>query len=107
MRCVMKNNWETIVGNVGTVYTGTNGFEARKTYSQYVAISKNGLGHAGHENVTLMKNDETNPSDSPPPQKNPPPPPKTQIFSGGESVPPGGGKGGGGGGVYFGRGGPY
>ena len=54
----MKNNWETIVGNVGTVYTGTNGFEARKTYSQYVAISKNGLGHAGHENVTLMKNDE-------------------------------------------------
>jgi len=54
----MKNNYHVIVGNVGTVYEGTNGFIAIKEYNSYVGISKNGIGRAGGENVTLIKNDD-------------------------------------------------
>jgi len=54
----MKNKWEVIVGNVGSVYLGSNGFDARKHYNQYVYLSKHNHGRAGGEPVTLMKNDE-------------------------------------------------
>ncbi len=52
----MSNVWETIVGNIGTVYTGSNGFQARKLYGSYVAQSKAGYGRCGNESVVLMKN---------------------------------------------------
>jgi len=51
----MKHEWEVIVGNIGTVYSGTNGFEARKKFSTYVKQSKTGYGRAAYEDVTLMK----------------------------------------------------
>jgi hypothetical protein len=54
----MSNKWEVIVGNVGTVYEGSNGFKARQEYSAYVAISKKNTGRAGGESVFLMKNGE-------------------------------------------------
>ena len=53
------SRWEVIVGNVGAVYDGPNGFEAIKAYGEYVAISKAGEGRAGYEPVYLMRNRET------------------------------------------------
>lgn len=50
--------YRTIVGNLGTVYFGTNGFEARKEYSVYVAKSKLSFGRVSNESVTLLKDDE-------------------------------------------------
>ena len=54
----INNTWEVIVGNVGKIYSGTNGFEAIKEYNAYVHISKSGLGRAGGEDVILFKNGE-------------------------------------------------
>ena len=51
-------NYLLIVGNIGTVYRGTNGFEAMKQYGQYVALSKAPHGRASGENVTLFCDDE-------------------------------------------------
>lgn len=50
--------WEVIVGNIGTVYSGTNGFEANTTFQTYVGQSNSGYGRAGGEDVTLMKDGE-------------------------------------------------
>lgn len=50
--------YEVIVGNVGTVYSGTNGFEARKVYGQYKKQSLSGVGRAGGESVVLMWEEE-------------------------------------------------
>lgn len=54
----MKNQYQVVVGNVGVVYEGTNGFTANVEYNQYVAISKTGKGKAGGETVTMIKNQE-------------------------------------------------
>jgi hypothetical protein len=54
----MKTQYEVIVGNIGTVYSGSNGFEATKTYNQYIGQSKAPHGRASGETVTLFKNDE-------------------------------------------------
>lgn len=51
-------NYQLIVGNVGTVYEGPNGFEAMKQYWQYVACSKAPYGRASGEDVTLICDDE-------------------------------------------------
>jgi hypothetical protein len=53
-----KPTWEVIVGNIGTVYSGTNGFEANTTFQTYVGQSNSGYGRAGGEDVTLMKDGE-------------------------------------------------
>jgi hypothetical protein len=54
----MKNQYQLIVGNVGTVYEGTNGFNAIKDYNQYVKLSKESTGRVSGESVTLIRNDE-------------------------------------------------
>ena len=38
--------WQTIVGNIGTVYDGPDGFEARKMFHAYRSQSQRGLGRA-------------------------------------------------------------
>jgi hypothetical protein len=46
--------YEVIVGNIGTVHSGSNKKEALKHWKTYVAQSKSGVGRAGNESVTLM-----------------------------------------------------
>lgn len=46
--------YEVIVGNIGTVHSGSNKSEALKHWREYVRQSKTGTGRAGHEPVTLM-----------------------------------------------------
>lgn len=52
------DRFEVIVGNIGSVYRGTNKKEAFKKYHAYIELSKSGSGRAGGEDVTLMVNDE-------------------------------------------------
>ena len=52
------SEYELIVGNIGTVYSGSSKKEALKHYSIYVKQSKTGRGRAGGEDVTLMQNGE-------------------------------------------------
>jgi hypothetical protein len=52
----MSNNWELVVGNIGSVYQGSNGFEANSRYQTYVGQSKAGYGRAAGESVTLFRN---------------------------------------------------
>lgn len=54
----MKNNYQVIVGNIGNVYSGTNGFEAIEEYNAYIGLSKAKFGRVSGESVTLLKNDE-------------------------------------------------
>ena len=53
-----KKRWEVIVGNIGTVYSGSDEKQARKDYRDYVDISRAGAGSAGGEPVTLMRDGE-------------------------------------------------
>ena len=48
--------WTVIVGNIGTVFIGSNGFNAHVTYNQYVGDSKKQYGRGSGEPVHLMKN---------------------------------------------------
>ncbi len=50
--------WEVIVGNIGKVWSGTNGFIANRTYGLYIRHSKNGDGRAAGEPVTLFRDNE-------------------------------------------------
>ena len=50
--------YQVIVGNVGTVYSGPSKRMARREYTAYVRISKAGVGRAGDENVTLMTDED-------------------------------------------------
>jgi hypothetical protein len=52
------STYEVIVGNIGTVYSGSNHLEATRTWASYVKDSKSGGGRADGESVTLMKNGE-------------------------------------------------
>jgi len=54
----MKNEWEVVVGNIGTVYKCSDASYAVEAYNDYVKISKNGKGRAAGESVTLLKNGE-------------------------------------------------
>lgn len=50
--------YQTIVGNIGTVYDGDNGFEARKLFHTYRSQSQRLYGRASGEPVTLFEDDE-------------------------------------------------
>lgn len=52
------SQYQTVVGNVGTVYDGTNGFEAHKQFYIYVSNSKLGYGRAANERVVVLRDDE-------------------------------------------------
>ena len=54
----MPTTYEVIVGNVGTVYRGANGFDARVEYNRAVGRSKRGGGRDAGEPVTLMRDDD-------------------------------------------------
>jgi hypothetical protein len=45
------------VGNIGQVYAGWLITEARKTFGEYVAMSKSGLGRCAGECVVLLDDD--------------------------------------------------
>lgn len=53
-----SNEYMLIVGNIGTVYTGHNGFEANTLFQSYVSASHAKHGRASGEDVTLFKNGE-------------------------------------------------
>lgn len=57
--------YQVIVGNIGTVYDGTNKIAAMKCYREYVQQSKEGYGSAGHEPVTVFQDDEVRESYDP------------------------------------------
>lgn len=50
--------YQVIVGNIGTVYDGSNEKEATKHFREYKRQSERGLGRAGCEPVTLMEDNE-------------------------------------------------
>jgi hypothetical protein len=50
-----KAQYEVIVGNIGTVYSGTDKAEADRQFDTYVQASQAGCGRAGDEPVTMMK----------------------------------------------------
>ncbi len=54
----MKNNYEVIVGNIGSVHQGCNLKVAERKYRAYVKDSKSGIGRAGNESVVLFNNAE-------------------------------------------------
>jgi hypothetical protein len=47
--------WEVIVGNIGTVLTTENGFDAMQTYSAYKKQSESEYGRASGESVVLLR----------------------------------------------------
>jgi hypothetical protein len=53
-----ENTWEVIVGNIGTVFNGTDGAEAMRTYGRWKELSLANYGRCGNEEVTLFKNSE-------------------------------------------------
>jgi hypothetical protein len=52
------NEYQVIVGNIGTVYNGTNLATAKKVYREYWNQSDAQYGRASNEDVTLMRNGE-------------------------------------------------
>ena len=48
--------YETVVGNVGTVYIGGCHRFAEEAFTTYVRQSKTGNGRAGGEDVTILRN---------------------------------------------------
>jgi hypothetical protein len=50
--------YEVIVGNIGLVYTGSNGFTANVVYGTYKRQSKEGRGRAAGEDVTALRDGE-------------------------------------------------
>jgi len=53
-----QSAFEVIVGNIGTVYRGSNFMQASCKFAEYVKQSKTGYGRARGEDVTLMHNGE-------------------------------------------------
>lgn len=53
-----KSRYEVVVGNVGTVYTGTSRKDALDSYNEYVELSESGFGRAANEDVALMLDGE-------------------------------------------------
>lgn len=49
---------EVIVSNIGTVYNGTNGFEATRQYNTYKGLSCQPFGKPSGESVTWLKDGE-------------------------------------------------
>lgn len=50
----MSKEYIVIVGNIGTVYSGTDPMKAQSSYAEYVGQSVSGIGRASGEDVTLM-----------------------------------------------------
>lgn len=57
-RYAPKQEYEVVVGNIGTVYTGHDRLTALKHYRSYREMSRRGTGSAGAEDVTLFKDRE-------------------------------------------------
>lgn len=53
-----KNNYEVVVGNIGTVCRELNKKATLKVYAEYVELSKNNRGRAGQQPVTMFANGE-------------------------------------------------
>jgi hypothetical protein len=51
----MKVEHQVIVGNLGTVYQGTNGSLAGQTYREYVNLSNQAHGRCSGESVTWLR----------------------------------------------------
>lgn len=51
-------NYQVIVGNIGTVYSGNDSMEANRIFDLYKQLSIDGYGRAAFEPVTLMRNNE-------------------------------------------------
>lgn len=47
-----------IVGNIGTVYQGSNENQAAAAYTEYVSQSKENYGRASGESVVWMRDEE-------------------------------------------------
>ncbi len=52
------DQYEVVVGNIGSVYSGNDLEEATKHYAEYVGQSRLGYGRAANEGVTLLANGE-------------------------------------------------
>lgn len=50
--------FEIIVGNIGSVWTGSNYMQAETRFHAWVKDSKTGLGRSGGESVILLHNGE-------------------------------------------------
>lgn len=46
--------YEVIVGNIGTVYSGGSSIEANQIFLEYRKDSREGIGRAAGEDVTVM-----------------------------------------------------
>jgi hypothetical protein len=53
-----EDEYEVVVGNVGTVYSGTSRTEALLRFVSYAYQSQQGVGRASAEHIALMCNDE-------------------------------------------------
>ena len=53
-----QHEYEVIVGNVGTVYKGSDATEAHRLYNHYVELSRTGAGRVAYEDVTLFLDGE-------------------------------------------------
>lgn len=53
---VPEDQFEVIVGNIGTVYSGTDEQNARRDFEHYVWLSKYPAGRASGEAVVIIKN---------------------------------------------------
>ena len=54
----MSTIYEVIVGNIGTVHTGTDKRAAELCFKTYVDRSYSGYGRCANESVCLMADDE-------------------------------------------------
>lgn len=54
----MTHTYTVVVGNIGTVYTGSNLRDARFEARLYVDRSKRRMGRAAGESVTVFQDDE-------------------------------------------------
>jgi hypothetical protein len=52
------STYTVFVGNIGTVYEGTDLREAGSTFNDYVTQSKEGIGRASGESVTIFRDSE-------------------------------------------------
>ncbi len=62
----MKNNYEVIVGNIGSIHQGCNRRIAERKYRAYVQDSIDGHGRAAGESVALFNNGEPIKEHNPP-----------------------------------------
>jgi len=51
-------DWEVVVGNIGSVYRGSSKLQAESKFKTYVEQSKLNYGRAANEDVTILHNGE-------------------------------------------------